>query len=80
MAWGAIRGDRLEGLYTAPEFAGHGIGSGLLVKLEGLMRARGIPVVSAYASSNALAFYLDRGYERVGIGTPEIGEPIQKRL
>src|SRR5580692_5788965 len=33
--WGAIRGDRLEGLYTNPDFAGQGIGTGLLVWLEG---------------------------------------------
>ena len=25
--WGAIGGDYLEGLYTAPEFAGRGVGS-----------------------------------------------------
>lgn len=41
-AWGAIRGDRLEGLYTAPEFATRGIGSELLAMLEGLMHERGI--------------------------------------
>jgi putative acetyltransferase len=28
--WGAIRGDVLEGLYTAPEFAGRGVGAALL--------------------------------------------------
>src|SRR5258706_9136057 len=28
--WGAIRGDTLEGLYTAPEFAGRGVGAALL--------------------------------------------------
>jgi putative acetyltransferase len=35
--WGAICGDMLEGLYTAPEFAGQGVGTGLLDRLEGLM-------------------------------------------
>jgi putative acetyltransferase len=30
VGWGAIHGDRLEGLYTAPEFAGQGIGTQLL--------------------------------------------------
>jgi putative acetyltransferase len=30
VGWGAIRGDTLEGLYTAPEFAGQGVGAGLL--------------------------------------------------
>lgn len=36
--WGAIRADYLEGLYTAPEFAGRGVGAGLLEMLERLMR------------------------------------------
>ena len=36
IGWGAIRGDRLEGLYTDPEFAGRGIGTELLAMLEGL--------------------------------------------
>src|SRR5437764_15127949 len=30
VGWGAIRGDRLEGLYTDPTFAGRGIGAALL--------------------------------------------------
>src|SRR5216684_1047505 len=58
VGWGAIRGDRLEGLYTEPEFAGRGIGTELLGLLEGLMRGRGILAVSAEASSNAEVFYL----------------------
>ena len=49
--WGAIRDNLLEGLYTAPEFAGQGIGAGLLDRLEGLMRERGFPSVHLEASS-----------------------------
>jgi len=56
VGWGAIRSDRLEGLYAAPEFAGQGIGAGLLDMLEGLMRGRGIQAVRAEASSNAREF------------------------
>ena len=78
--WGAIRGDHLANLYTDPDFSGRGIGSGLLTKLEGLMRARGIQVITAYASSNAEAFYLRRGYKRAGPATDEKGQPITKRL
>ena len=74
VAWGAIRGDRLEGLYTDPEFASQGIGSELLIKLEALMRARGIRRISADASSNAEGFYLRRGYEPTG---PRRGEVRQ---
>jgi len=77
--WGAIRGDRLEGLYTDPKFAGRGIGTDLLGLLEGLMRQRGIPAVRADASPNAEAFYLRRGYEPSGPRTPE-GQPMMKRL
>ncbi len=80
LGWGAIRGDRLEGLYTEPEFAGVGIGTALLGLLEGLIRARGIPAVHAEASVNAEAFYLRRGYEPNGLPTAEGGRPIVKRL
>ncbi len=78
-AWGAIRGDILEGLYIAPQFAGRGVASGMLTRLEGLMIARGFAAVHAEASSNAKAFYLRRGYRLSG---PQIGEawPITKDL
>ena len=78
--WGAIDGDRLEGLYTDPEFVGRGIGTDLLGLLEALMRRRGIPAVSADASANAEDFYLRRGYEPMGVRTPEGAQPIRKRL
>jgi putative acetyltransferase len=80
VGWGAIRGDRLEGLYTDPEFAGRGIGTELLGLLEGLMRGRGILAVRAEASANAEAFYLRRGYERTDPRTSEGAQPIRKRL
>jgi putative acetyltransferase len=78
--WGAIRGDYLEGLYTAPEFAGRGVSAGLLASLEGLMRERGILAVRAEASSNAREFYLRRGYRAAGPQTPEGAWPIVKGL
>ena len=79
VGWGAVRGDRLEGLYAAPEFAGQGIGSELLSRLEELMRTRGIQSVQAEASSNAEGFYRRRGYEPLG---PRVGDARQivKRL
>lgn len=80
VGWGAIGGDRLEGLYTDPEFAARGIGTELLGLLEQLMRDRGIPAVRAEASSNAEAFYLRRGYVRTGPRTSEGAQPIEKRL
>ena len=79
-AWGAIRGDYLEGLYTAPESAGQGVGAGLLAMLEGLIRKRQFPSVRAEASSNALAFYLRRGYRANGPQVPNGAWPIIKVL
>ncbi|XSC47270.1 GNAT family N-acetyltransferase [Bradyrhizobium sp. RDT10] len=78
--WGAIRGDKLEGLYTAPEFAGQGVGAALLAVLEGLMREREFPSVRAEASSNARDFYLRRGYRTTGPQTPQGAWPIAKEL
>jgi putative acetyltransferase len=78
--WGGIHGDRLEGLYTDPDFASRGIGTELLDLLEASMRQRGIPAVFAEASANAEQFYLRRGYEPTGVRTPEGAQPIRKRL
>jgi putative acetyltransferase len=80
VGWGAIRGDRLEGLYTDPEFAGRGIGTELLTKLEGLMRERDIRTVSTEASLNAEGFYLRRGYEPVGHDLSGEARPLAKRF
>ena len=80
VGWGAIRADRLEGLYVAAEFAGQGVGAGLLARLEGLMRDRKFPSVRAEASSNALDFYLRRGYRATGPQTPQGAWPIVKEL
>ena len=78
--WGAIRGDMLEGLYTAPEFAGQGVGAGLLDRLEGLMREREFPSVRLEASANARGFYLRRGYRATGPQTPDGAWPMVKEL
>jgi len=80
VGWGAICGDRLEGLYAAPEFAGQGAGAGLLGMLEGLMRDREFPSVRAEASSNARGFYLRRGYRATGPQTPDGAWPMAKDL
>ena len=78
--WGAIRGDVLEQLYTAPEYAGQGVGAALLDRFEALMRGRGIDAIHAEASSNAKAFYLKRGYRETGPQTPVGAWPITKQL
>ena len=78
--WGGIRGDFLESLYTAPEYAGRGIGSALLGRLEGLMRERGVGTISAEASPNALSFYLRRNYRVTGPQMAVGAWPIAKQL
>jgi len=76
--WGAICGDMLEGLYMAPEFAGQGVGAGLLDRLEGLMREREFPSVRLEASLNARGFYLRRGYRASGPQTSDGAWPMVK--
>jgi putative acetyltransferase len=78
--WGAIHGDRLEGLYTDPDWAGRGVGTRLLLHLEALMRGRGVTAICADASPNAEAFYLRRGYAAFKNRTPKGAQPIRKRL
>jgi putative acetyltransferase len=78
VGWGAIRGDVLEGLYTAPEAAGRGVGAGLLAMLEGRMREQGVRIIRAEASSNARDFYLRRGYRITGPRTANGAWPIAK--
>jgi putative acetyltransferase len=80
VGWGAIRGDMLEGLYVAAEFAGQGVGAGLLDRLEGVIRDREFPSVRAEASVNARGFYLRRGYRAAGPQTPKGAWPIAKEL
>jgi putative acetyltransferase len=80
VGWGAIRSDYLEGLYTAPEYAGRGVGAGLLGRLEHLMRERGIQAVRAEASANAREFYLRRGYRATGPQTRDGAWPMTKPL
>jgi putative acetyltransferase len=78
--WGAIGGNYLEGLYTAPEFAGRGVASHMLVRLEELMRDRGVAAIRADASSNARDFYLRRGFRLTGPQGPAGTWPIEKHL
>jgi putative acetyltransferase len=78
--WGAIRADYLEALYTAPEYAGQGVGAALLDRLEELMWGRGVDAVRAEASPNAMGFYLRRGYRVTGPQTPLGAWPIIRQL
>jgi putative acetyltransferase len=78
--WGGIRCDCLEALYTAPEYAGQGVGAALLDRLEGMIRERGFEVVRADASPNALGFYLRRGYRVTGPLTAVGAWPIARQF
>jgi putative acetyltransferase len=78
VGWAAIRGDLLESLYVAPEFARQGVGGGLLDMLEGLMHGHGFPSVHLEASPNARDFYLRRGYRASGPQTPKGAWPMVK--
>jgi putative acetyltransferase len=80
VGWGAIKSDKLEGLYTDPDSAGRGIGSELLGLLEALIRQRGITKMRAEASLNAEEFYLRRGYQPTGMRTHQGAHLIWKRL
>lgn len=62
----------------AAEFAGQGVGAGLLDRLEGLMRERGLRSIHLEASSNARGFYLRRGYQASGPQTPQGAWPMVK--
>ena len=81
VGWIAIRGNYIDGLYTDPQFAGLGVGSGLLAFAETVLRERGIETVRLDSSVNAEEFYLHRGYEPTG-GPPERGNgiPLAKQI
>ena len=80
VGWGAIRGDRLEGLYMDPDLSGQGIGTALLTRLEGLMRERDMVAIRTEATLNAEDFYLRRGYQPAGPRLATEIRPLAKRL
>jgi putative acetyltransferase len=75
MGWIAIHGNYIDGLYTHPQFAGLGVGSGLLAFAETVLKERGIETVRLDSSVNAEEFCLHRGYEPTG-SPPERGNGI----
>lgn len=75
---GAICGDMVDSLYVAPEFAGQGVGGGLLDVFEELMRDRGFHSFHLEASQNARDFYHRRGYRASGTQTPKGAWPMAK--
>ena len=63
VGWIEIDRDRVEALYVRPAAACCGIGSSLLLRAEGLLRAAGYTHARLEASANAERFYLRRGFE-----------------
>ena len=80
VSWIAVEEDRVEGLYTDPRNAGHGIGSALLHFVEGLVKSRGFEHIRLDASPNAEAFYRKRGYAPVGPVSSDGAQPMHKVL
>jgi putative acetyltransferase len=56
----------LKALYVHPDFAGEGIGQGLLQLKEEQCRDLGLVALEVNASLNAAAFYRRNGYEALG--------------
>lgn len=80
VGWVEVDGDRLAALYVAPQCAGQGVGSHLLLHAEAAIRDGGYAAVHLEASSNAASFYLRRGYLASGAGTANGALPLSKRL
>ena len=62
IGWVEVDGDRVAGLYVVPHVAGRGIGSCLLRHAEAAILDGGHAAAWLETSSNALNFYLRRGY------------------
>lgn len=56
----------VHAVYVHPDHARHGVGSALLAELEGYTRGYGLLALALQSSLNAVGFYEQAGYERVG--------------
>lgn len=61
---GAARGDEVWLLYVDPDWAGRGVGSALLARMEDDIRKRGHATLRVESSLAAQAFYEKHGYRR----------------
>jgi ribosomal protein S18 acetylase RimI-like enzyme len=62
VGFGAMRQDKIVGMYIAPEFQRRGIGQRLLATLESDARLHGIEILTLHSTLNALAFYKSQGF------------------
>lgn len=70
-----VRGE-VEACYVSPEAIGRGIGSDLLARMEDQARESGHAVIRLNATLNAEAFYVGRGYRRLGPATHRVGDDV----
>jgi len=65
----------LYAVYVHPDHAGAGIGTAILDRLETAARDRGCETLELTASKNAVGFYEQAGYERLGLVEHEPSGP-----
>jgi GNAT superfamily N-acetyltransferase len=78
--WVEIHHDRIEGLYVRSGSSRRGLGSALLAHAEAQIQGAGHATASLGASPNAEAFYLRRGYRRMGKRAADGSYPMHKPL
>jgi putative acetyltransferase len=80
IGWVEVDGDRVAALYVAPSCARRGVGSALLAHAEHSIQGSGHATARLESSSNALDFYLRRGYRRCGPEDADGAWPLRKEL
>jgi putative acetyltransferase len=60
--------NELRAVYVSAEFGRRGIGSALLQELERIAKERGCRELHMDSSLTAAPFYIDHGYEEMGLG------------
>jgi putative acetyltransferase len=80
VGWVEVGGTTIESLYVSSAAARRGVGSSLLAHAERELRDAGASSAYLDASPNAEAFYVRRGYRRVGEVKANNSIPMSKRL
>lgn len=80
IGWAEVDRDGVAALYVSPSCSGRGVGSALLARAEISIRSSGYATARLESSQNALAFYLRKGYLRVGPPNADGAFPLSKDL
>ena len=80
IGWVEVDRDRVAALYVSPSCSRRGVGSALLARAEAFIRSSGYAMARLESSSNALDFYLRRGYVRCGPPDAVGAYPLRKDL